>query len=212
MDGGAAVSRDGESLGGKITWLVVSLVLTPPLMLIGSKIASGDWLTWMKAIPSWGFWAFFLVLLPFIVGLLIYRRVARLRERNRPHLPGIISVPVGGYVTIGTLQHNGVRWRVLNPAPDRWTRERSGRIEIDTPPRCLECDAELEEAERFFGGYRWSCIRCPFSVKNDLSFHHEAIRAESHARSEIEHPRPSGDGEPRGTARGLPPRSNRRGR
>ena len=190
------MGADRESVGDKLTWLVLTMTLTPVLASVGSKISSGDWLAWANRLPAWGIGAFFLVLSLLVIALLTYRRVARLRERNLPREPEVTSSYTGGYEAIGDVVHAGVKWRVMVPMPDRFRVLPSHRVKIQTPPRCPQCGAELEEAETFFGSYRWSCIRCSFSVKNAISFEHEVVRAEMLARSEIESPRDVGTKKP----------------
>ena len=100
----------------------------------------------------------------------------------------MFSVPRWGYTVVGTLTYKKVVWRVQIPSPPPWealtlSEARSARVDIDTPPRCPKCDTELEETETFFGSYRWTCLRCGFATKNEMSFYREAVRAEKLAQS-----------------------------
>ena len=99
--------------------------------------------------------------------------------------------PRWGYTTVGTLNYKGVVWKTRIPSLAPWedltpARARASRVDIETPPRCPKCDTELEEQETFVGKYRWTCLRCGFSTKNDMSYYHESVRAETLAQSEWE--------------------------
>jgi hypothetical protein len=179
--------RDG--LLDKVIWPLLLLAFTPAATLIGSRIQSGEWLTWLTAIPSWAYTAFFAMIGLWFVGGIVIRRFKALKQRNLPSLPMAFTVvPRWGYTIVGTLNYKGVIWRVRIPSPAPWKsfsmREaRSSRVDIETPPHCPKCDTELEETETFFGGHRWTCLRCGFSIKNEISFYREAIRAEKLAQS-----------------------------
>ena len=38
------------------------------------------------------------------------------------------------------------------------------------PPRCPQCEAELEESRRLFRGYAWRCGGCGFGTESKDSF------------------------------------------
>jgi hypothetical protein len=65
----------------------------------------------------------------------------------------------------------------------------STRIEVDTPPRSPQCETELEETETFFGNFRGPVLRCRFVVKNEMSYHREAVRVEKLAGVLVEEER-----------------------
>jgi hypothetical protein len=182
------MSKTIGSLLEKVLWPLLLLALTPTFTLVGSKLQSGDWLTWLKLIPSWAYWSFFGVIFFLLLVGSIVRRIRHLQEHNLPSLPLFFSIPRWGYWTVGTLTYQDVLWRVRIPAPRPWeglSREeaRSARVNVEIPPRCPKCDTELEEAETFFGNYRWSCLRCGFARKNSMSYYRESIRAEKLAQS-----------------------------
>lgn len=182
------MKKTAESFLDKVGWPLLVLALGPTVTLIGSKIQAGDWLAWLKMIPSWGYTYFFAVTAAWILLGPIVRRVRHLRQRNLPSIPAIFTVPRWGYVTVGTLNYRDVVWRVRIPAPPPWEglshREaKAARVDVETPPHCPKCDTELEQTETFFGNYRWSCLRCDFSTKNKLSYFHESMRAEKIAQS-----------------------------
>jgi ribosomal protein S27AE len=180
-----------KSFPEKVLWPLVVLALTPSATLLGSKLQSGDWLSWMKKLPSWAYWAFFVVVLGFLLLGAIVRRRAHLRRKNLPFLLPIVVSPRWGYTIVGTLGYKGVVWRTRIPSLAPWeeltlARAQASRVDIETPPRCPKCDTELEEHETFFGNYRWLCLRCGFSAKNEMSYYHEAVRAETIGQSEWE--------------------------
>lgn len=172
----------------KVLWPLVLLALTPAFTLLGSKIASDDWLKWLRSMPSWAFWLFFGVIFAWLVIGIIVRRVRHLRARNEPSFPGIIGIPSWGYVTLAKLGHLGVSWNIIVPALPPWETVslksvRGAIVDVETPPHCPKCDTELEEAETFFGSYRWSCVRCGFMIKHSSSFYSESTRVQKIARS-----------------------------
>jgi len=182
------MNKARESFINKVVWPLLLVALTPPTILIGSKIQAGDWLTWINTIPSWAYTCFFSFVGFWVIGGWIVRRIRALKERNSPPLPLLFSVPRWGYTTVGTLSYKNVVWRVRIPAHAPWEtltklEARRSRVDIETPPHCQKCDTELEESETFFGRYKWTCIRCGFSSKNESNFYREAVRAEKLAQS-----------------------------
>lgn len=169
----------------KVVWPLMLLALTPAVTLIGSKVQSGDWLTWLNVIPSWAYTSFFSIVGIWFIGSVIARRLKTLKERNLPSLPLAFTIPQWGYTRVGTLNYKRVVWRVRVPSPAPWQNfsKNDVRVDIETPPHCPKCDTEIEEAETFFGGKRWLCICCGYATKNSISFYHEAVRAEKIAQS-----------------------------
>ena len=182
------MSKTHESFINKVIWPLLVLTLTPTFTLIGSKFQSGDWLSWFNVIPSSIYTTFFAFIATWLIIGIVIRRIRRLKERNLPSTPSIFTIPRWGYTTIGTLKYKNVVWRVRIPSPAPWDefsfqQAQSSRIDIGTPPHCPNCDTELEETETFFGRFRWTCLRCGFSTKNEMGYYHEAVRAEKLAKS-----------------------------
>jgi hypothetical protein len=182
------MSKTIETFLEKVAWPLLFAAILPMFTLFGSKLQSGDWLTWLKRVPSWGYIAFSGLTLGWLALAPVVRRFHHLRERNLPASPGFFTIPHWGYVTVGTLAHKNVIWRVQIPAPPPWetltlAEARSARVDVETPPRCPKCDTALEETETFFGNFRWSCLRCGFFTKNNMSYYREALRAEKLAES-----------------------------
>lgn len=183
------MTQRGESFLDKVVWPLLVLGLTPTVTLLGSKVQSGNWLSWMQAIPSWAYGTFFASVMVWVAVGVIIRRVKHLKERNLPKV--IRTISGWGYVTVGKLTHRDVVWLYRIPAPPSWASltidtARNSRVSVATPPRCPKCDTELEETETFLGRYRWACLRCGFTRKNGMSYYHEAVRGEKLAQSEWE--------------------------
>ena len=170
---------------------LIVLVLTPAAAAIGSRLLTGEWLTWLKAIPWWVFVLFVSAIALWIIGGYVVRRKRILKERNLPAEKFGFAIPRWGYTSVGNLNYKGVVWRIRIPTPaqsDFWdvSEQRTLRVDIATPPHCPKCDTELEEMETFFGKYKWTCVRCKFSKKNDISWDNEVIRAKKLAQSSWE--------------------------
>jgi hypothetical protein len=166
-------------------WALLIIVLTPILTvlgtLIGSKVQSGNWLTWLKAMLA-GLSTTSLMLIgsglvAVFIAILVFRRISRLKERN---LSLASTFPGWGYTRVGQILHSKVIWRVMVPS-DEMTD--AFRVTVGMPPYCPKCDTELEETGTFFGRYRWTCVRCGFSCKNARRFVYESDRAERLAQS-----------------------------
>ena len=182
------MSKPVDSFVDKVAYPLLVLAIGPTFTLIGSKLQAGDWLAWLKQIPSWGYVIFFGMTIGWMLMGSIVRRIRHLKQRNLPTTPPIFTIPQWGYVTVGTLNYKEVVWRVQIPAPPPWqgltpAEAHASRVDIKTPPFCPKCETELEQNELFFGNYRWSCVRCSFSIKSKVSYYREAVRAEKIAQS-----------------------------
>lgn len=182
------MGKTTERILDKLVLPLLFVALLPTFTLLGSKLLSGDWLAWFKRVPSWGYSVFVgLIVAGFLLSPVV-RRLRRLRKRNLPAAPLFFGVPRWGYVTVGTLNYKNVIWHVQIPAPPPWkgltpAEARCAAVDVETPPHCPKCDTEVEETETFFGNFRWSCLRCGFVTKNNMSYYKEVIRAEKLARS-----------------------------
>jgi len=177
-----------ETFLDKVIWPTIALVLPNMITFVGSKLQSGNWLTWFRLIPHWVKIAFFGIIGLWLIIILVVRRIRNLREQNLPALPLVLSVPRWGYKTIGTMTHKDVTWRIQISAPAPWdgivgTETQSSRVRLAPEPYCPKCETELEESKTFFGGYCWSCLNCGFATKNNMDAYREAIRAEKLAQS-----------------------------
>jgi len=175
----------------KIVAPLLVAVLTPITIGIVSKINSGDWMKLFGLIPNKLWIVFGLVIFLWIVIIVIRRRIKQLQKSNAGPRIFVISTPPFGWINIGKLNYAGVVWRIRASAPPPWEsfnplRVSPSSIEVETPPRCPECETELEESQRFWGGYIWKCVGCGFLKKNRDSYYKESKRAEKIARRKWE--------------------------
>jgi ribosomal protein L37AE/L43A len=170
--------------------LVVTL-FTPIIIAIASKINNGDWLKLFGLIPNTLWIIFGVLIFLWVIIIAIHNRVKKLQKLDASPGIFIISTPLFGWVNIGILNYAGVLWRVCAPAPAPWESSdplkiSPSRIEVDTPPRCPNCETEIEESHSFWGGYIWRCVNCGFKRRNRDSYYRERDRAEKIARREWE--------------------------
>jgi Zn ribbon nucleic-acid-binding protein len=165
-------------------------VLTPIATALGSKIVSGSWTEWIKKVPIPAWRVFGTAMLLWIAGVLVYKRLKAVRESEIGHTPSGL-IPPYGWIEVDELEHAGVLWTVCAPAPEPWETfdpmsVSSSKLNIATPPKCPKCRTELEEKLRFFGGYKWECIRCGFEKRNKDNYYREERRALKLAKSDWE--------------------------
>lgn len=177
-----------ETFLDKVMWPTIALVLPNLITFVGSKLQSGNWLTWFRIIPLRVKVAFFGIIGLWLVISLIVRHIRRLRDENLPALPFVLTIPRWGYKTVGTMTHKDVLWRIQIPAPSPFDglggfETHPARVRLAHEPYCPKCETELEETKTFFGKYRWSCMNCGFAIKNNMNAYREAIRAEKLAQS-----------------------------
>ncbi len=184
----------------RFRWLIGIL-----LAVIGIGVA--QWRGWLELVGDWGLavlqwlasarlpaWAF---ALPVIAALAVFA-AARARRLRSNHSIGAFWIGGGPYVDFGTGQWDGVTWRLRVPdlrgslrLPD--PSEVAGSLRVDGP-FCPSCGTELEERERFLGGYVWTCPRGDFAQKRKVSRYDTRDRAlriyqrevEKQARAELE--------------------------
>jgi hypothetical protein len=158
---------------------------------IGTAIFTGGW-TWVaNSLPLNVLVVFVFAIVLFASMFLRYRQ---LHAKNRFGMVWLQN-PSHEWVTLDQLlPYAGVLWTVRQFVPD-WQpighREDSktkfvNSFDIVTPPRCPECQTELEQKHQFFGGYRWECVQCGFKKRNRLSYYREADRALKILRREAE--------------------------
>ncbi|MCS3751298.1 DNA-directed RNA polymerase subunit RPC12/RpoP [Salinibacter ruber] len=168
---------------------LVVILLTPAALGGMSYIKTGDWKTWFTKAPWW-IWP------ALVFGGLIWLSVALIRKRKRDmeeNSPSVfaVSVPKHGEQEIAELSHADVKWKIMmalpglgqSVDPDNIPPD---RISVATPPRCPDCGAKLEEEETFWAKFKWACVRCGFSIKNDQSYYSEKERAQLLAESHFE--------------------------
>ncbi len=182
-------------------WLIGLL-----LAIIGIGVAG--WRGWIELLSAWirsgvnwavsqqlSAWTLSLPLLA-VLAVLAIARVRRLRPRRAS--AGVFWVGGGPYVDHGSGEWDGVRWRLRLPDLAHSLRmpepsEVADSLRIDGP-FCPKCGTELEERERFLGGYAWTCPRGDFAQRRKASRYVTRDRAlrifqrevEKQARAELE--------------------------
>ncbi len=164
------------------------------LLLTGLAIVFGlsvrDWREWLDLLGQWGGHLLFLrvplwgiILTCFgLGGIGAFLRLRRIRSR-RSYGPFGIAWARYGYTELGYPEWDGVLWRLRSPNPSPLARfapplEGSGstpseiaeRLEV-AGPFCPRCKTELEQQEKFFGGYMWRCPREDFAQKKRRSIY-----------------------------------------
>lgn len=173
----------------KIIVPILLAFLIPVVTGIGSKASTGNWLEWFATIQSQVWITLVIIFALWILVIAIRYRIKHLRKEGQSPI-SIISVPYGGWRNIGKLKYADVIWIVRAPAPP-WYELNPEPItphdlDIDTPPRCPKCETEIEQAQSFWGGYVWKCVKCGFQKRNRESYYKEEERAKKIARREFE--------------------------
>lgn len=180
-----------QSLLDRVIYPLLVSLLTPVAVAVGSKIVTDDWTKWFRLIPKPAWVILGLVILLWVVIILIRKRLKRLEELNAGPAAIVTFFPRYGWMEVAKLNYAQVVWRVHAPTPFPWTAFEPSNIapssiEVATPPRCPNCETELEESRSFVVGYVWRCVRCGFKKRNRDSYYREAERAEKIARREWE--------------------------
>lgn len=157
---------------------------------------TGSWTKWFEQIPTWALVLIATMLISWFIAIFILRRLKTIQENDYIGIYSGKSNYPWGYIDRGEVQHAGVIWKVREPAPNPIQSFKSYQeelssidpelIEIDGPPRCPRCKTKLEERQRFWVGYSWSCVSCDFSKKNKDSFYKEADQAKKRAEASLE--------------------------
>jgi len=166
-----------------ISPLILAL-LTSIILGIASKITTGNWMEWFNLIPKFIWIISILIILFWIILIYVFKRVKHLKELDSSYAIGIPSATLG-WITHGNLEYAGVIWRVQAPKEYPWSYN-SSRIEVKTPPRCPNCETELDESHSFWSGHIWRCFGCDFKKRSKYSFYDEKKRAAKIARRQCE--------------------------
>ncbi len=158
---------------------------------ICSYIFTGDFFAWWRPLNFTLFVTFAgLALIASGSWYLITRyRITKMSNIRGPLIVGIPDLSQG-WLNIGSLDYNGVKWNVRVPRLPFY--QRRYRLE-DVPsvidiedPRCPHCNTILNEAKTFWGNYIWTCPRCGFKKKHKLDQYDERKNAKKVAVSEVE--------------------------
>ena len=169
--------------------LVYPLIVFVLIQLIG-PILSG--LTEGKiAIPSSV--TYTIAALALVWGLLVAlgKVAAGRRKRARGPGPAIGHGQLTSVRKVLELTHAGVMWYVVRwHGPNEWADQPIPldrvALHVQTPPRCPECLTELDQSQRFWGSWTWSCPACDFEVRARQDFELESMRAMKLAKREVE--------------------------
>jgi len=169
-------------LASFLFWLATQIV---------TAVFTGSWMWVINSLPLNVLVMFVFVIVLSALIFLRYRQLHAKRGFGMLWLQG----PSNEWVTLDQLfPYAGVLWTVRQFAPgfrSIGNRENPkttfvNSFDIVTPPRCPECQTELEQTHQFFGGYRWECVQCGFKKRNRLSYYREANRALKILRREAE--------------------------
>jgi len=166
-------------------------ILTPIVAIIGSEVSTGEWLGWISKVPTLAYFIVTLVMVLWLSVILVRKRLNYLREQDAGIGIAIVSNPIFGWIELDEIRYKEVIWRTRTPAPGIGgsfdPKELSpDAIQVQTPPRCPECQTEIEESHSFWGGYLWRCVQCGFMKRNRDSFYREFRRAERIAQRKWE--------------------------
>ncbi|GEM_PF-2761321 len=164
---------------------LIIAALLPSATAIGSKFASGSWLKWFES-P----WVRFVLAL--VVFFLIFKMRKVVKSYGKTELASG-SIPPDGWEELKRISHDNVIWVVLRDGRGRDANRlfprndpRPREICIKTPAVCPNCETELKETRRFWGGFTWHCIKCEFKKHSKASFYEASKNVERLARREIE--------------------------
>jgi len=161
---------------------IIVTIVTSMIFILGSKVTTGKWLEWFK-LNSVTPLIFFGVS---IILLFIFRRVKHLKYLDGPFVGVSYGAPYG-WIPLGDIKYNKVIWRLRSPKSGLSGSDYSiSRIDVKIPPRCPNCETELEESHSFWGGYIWKCVMCNFKNRNRESYYTEKKRVEKIARRTLE--------------------------
>ncbi len=114
-----------------------------------------------------------------ILGLIIFGSVLAYRQKKGY---GVLTSKFNdyeNYITIATIDHSDVKWEIGIPYPGCSNKS---QLHTKLPPRCPECQTELDQEKSKVGGYVWKCVRCNFKKRNKKSYWDEREGVEKIAR------------------------------
>jgi ribosomal protein L37AE/L43A len=153
---------------------LIVAILTPIATAIASYFGTGDWFQYFLAAPRIVWYSIGVLLLIWATVLLIVKRFRKIREYESPGIFRLME-PRWGQVEMVDIPHKNVVWTVIVPATAPWEPGSHlplipANLDVDTPPRCPNCNTELTEKKAFWGGYLWSCPNCTFKKRGPENF------------------------------------------
>lgn len=164
--------------------VIVSTIL-PIIIASGSKAYTGKWLEWFKLIPLHILWIFSGIFVLWIFLIIIFRRYEHLKNGGG-FFSGSLNNARYGYISHGSIEYNKVIWRIRSPKSDIHGNYSRSSIDVEIPPRCPNCETEIEQSNSFWGGYIWKCVMCDFKKRNRESCQMEGGRVKKIARRKLE--------------------------
>ena len=164
---------------------LITAILMPSAILLGSKIKNGDWFKWIKQLPFY-IWFIFGIVIVLWTGIIVIRKI-NVKFNKKYITNGFVSIYTNNKV--GEIKYNDVIWTIFIPkelfgGPFSKKEIDKDYIEISTNPLCPKCKTELEERQNILWGFNWKCIKCGFNKKNRYNIIFEKERALKIAKSE----------------------------
>lgn len=164
---------------------VIVVILTTIIVALVSRVSSGKWEEWFILIPLIIWKIFVVLIILWIIIIFIFKRAKYLKDSDGPFFHSSYAAPYG-WISLMNFNYNDVIWRIRSPKSDPYGSFSKSFIEVETPPRCPNCETELEQSHSFWGGYIWKCVMCNFKKRNRESFYVEGKRAEKIAKRNLE--------------------------
>ena len=114
-----------------------------------------------------------------ILGLIIFGGVLFYGQKKGTGFFTFSFNDYKNYITIATIDHSDVKWEIGMPYP---RCSNKSQLHAKLPPRCPECQTELDQEKSKVGGYVWKCVRCNFKKRNKKSYWAEQEGVEKIAR------------------------------
>jgi len=114
-----------------------------------------------------------------ILGLIIFGGVLAYRQKKGNGFFISSFNDYKNYITVATIDYSDVKWEIGMPY-QRCSNK--SQLHAKLPPRCPECQTELDQEKSKVGGYVWKCVRCNFKKRNKKSYWDERERVEKIAR------------------------------
>lgn len=184
------MTRCKEILPKKLWVPILLAILLPSAASLGSHITKGDWSLWLKAAyiglmeaPILVWWVLGIACFVWAIILLVRWRLYEMRRGDL--VRAIVLYPTE---VIFSRRYAGAYWNVEVPTWQAYgtPKLRVEDYEVSKTARCEKCKTELEEEKAFWGGYRWSCIRCGRTIKSKIEQCRVADRLRRIVRSEVE--------------------------
>ncbi|ETA68028.1 hypothetical protein MettiDRAFT_1475 [Methanolobus tindarius DSM 2278] len=163
--------------------------LTPFVISLYSQITTDNWKYLLEQVSFTQMYLFLAVIIFWEMGIILKNRYDTVKRENLKAGALTRHFPIDGYETIFQIQYNGVLWDIRVPKGiDSFlvSSKTVDRIDVKLPPKCPLCKTELEQTRSFIKGYKWKCVSCGFTKRNNDIWHKEAERAKKIAKRKLE--------------------------